>query len=393
MLVILLILMQVLFLKRKNEMPKKVLIVYATGGMGHVKAAKAVEEAFRAKYPQVEIKNVDIIDFANKFYKWFFVDGYNFISAYIPNFWGWLYQKFNKKSSQKFPSFLSRLAISGRFIPFVREFKPDFIISTHPLPMILISYSKTKEVIDIFSSMVVTDFGCHSFWVEQEVNYYFTATEDVAKCLGGYGVAREKIVVCGIPIELKFAADSNRQILMKKFNLDPKLFTLLIVGGQFDFDALRMIISGIKEKQGNKIQFLVVAGRDAKLKENLDKSDFAKNSHVKTFGFVDNMDELMTVSDLIFSKAGGLTVSECLAKGLPLVINKVIPGQEEDNVEYLVSKGAAIKTNDFSGIVLAVNQLLDQPEKISNMKKAAKNIGKPNSATTLADFVYKKISG
>ena len=96
---------------------------------------------------------------------------------------------------------------------------------------------------------------------------------------------------------------------------------------------------------------------------------------------------------MIFSKAGGLTVSECLAKGLQLVINKVIPGQEEDNVEYLVSKGAAIKANDFFGIIAAVNQLLGQPEKISNMKKAAKIIGKPNSATTLADFVYKRISG
>jgi processive 1,2-diacylglycerol beta-glucosyltransferase len=104
------------------------------------------------------------------------------------------------------------------------------------------------------------------------------------------------------------------------------------------------------------------------------------------------MHELMTVSDLIFSKAGGLTVSECMAKGLPMVINKVIPGQEEDNVNYLILKGAAIKENDFVGIVKALNGLLADFKKIENMKKAALKIGHPNSATALADFAMDKIN-
>lgn len=373
-------------------MSKKVLICYASGGMGHVMAAKAIEQTLKTKYPDVEVKNVNVIDFASWPYKKIFVDGYNFISAYKPEIWGWLYHTFNVKKRQGLPSWLSRVCIAPRFIPFIREFKPDFIVSTHPLPMILVSYSKAKDVIDITSSMVVTDFGCHSFWVDPEVNYYFVATENVNQCLRGYGVPKEKIVVTGIPIEPKFAQSLNKIELQKKFGLNPNLFVVLIVGGQFSFTALKQVTSGIKEKNKNKIQFLVVAGRDKKLKEALDKSKLHQDKNIKVFGFIDYMQELMTVSDLIFSKAGGMTVSECMALGLPMVINKVIPGQEEDNVTYLVSQGATIKVNNFAEIADAVNDLIAQPAKIAAMKKACQKIGKPNSATALANFVYQKIN-
>ena len=373
-------------------MAKKVLIVYATGGMGHVTAARAVEQAFKNKYPDVEVKNVDVIDYASKLYKKIFVDGYNYVSAKKPELWGWLYRTFNHKSSQKLPTALSKLAIEGNFIPFIKDFNPDFIVSTHPLPMILISNSKRKDVINILSSMVVTDFGCHSFWVDPQVNYYFVATQDVARCLQNYDAKPEKMVVTGIPIELKFSAQLEKAELFKKFGLDPNLFTMLIVGGQFTFKSLQEVVNGVWQANKGKIQFLVVAGRDKELKEAIEKSNLAGNNETKVFGFVDNMQELMTVSDVIFSKAGGLTVSECMAKGLPMIINKVIPGQEEDNVNYLVSKGAAVKVSNFSEVAFVVNDLLSNSNKVLAMKEAARTIGKPNSATDLADFVVKKVN-
>lgn len=372
-------------------MPKKVLIVYATGGMGHVTAAKAAEAAFKEKYPDVEVKNIDVIDFANAFYKKFFVDGYNYVSSNYPGAWGWLYRRYNDKSRQKLPTLVSRLAIERKFIQFVKEFAPDFIISTHPLPMLLISHSKQQEVTKLYSSLVVTDFGCHSFWVDEEVNYYFTATEEVGKCLGGYGVKPEQVVVTGIPIHLKFSQAVDRDKVIKKLNLRPDLKTVMIVGGQFSFEALNIILSGVKKKHQGQVQFLVIAGRDKDLEESLNKSDLGQDPLINVYGFVDNMEEMMTVSDLIFSKAGGLTVSECMAKGLPMVINKVIPGQEEDNVDYLVSKGAAIKADDFDGIVKHVNELLSNPNRITQMQSAAKSIGRPKSAISLADFVMKKL--
>jgi len=372
-------------------MPKKVLIVYASGGMGHVKAAAAIERAFVDKYPEVEIRNINVIDFANRFYRLFFVDGYNYVSAKLPKLWGWLYQTYNQKSRQSLPSKISYWAIEKRFIPYIKEYQPDFIISTHPLPMIIVSHSKDKNVIDVMSSMVCTDFGCHSFWVDPEVNYYFGATDFVRQCLEGFGVSSDKVIVTGIPIEAKFAKPQDKKALLGKFELRSDVFTMLIVGGQVNLTELEEIISGVWEGRQDKIQFLVVAGRDKYLKQALEKSKLEKNAHVKVFGFIDNMEELMTVSDLIFSKAGGLTVSECLAKGLPMVINKVIPGQEEDNVNYLVDKGAAIKVNNYQEIIGVVNDLIDQPAKVTAMKAACAAIGKPKSAEELAGFVWDKI--
>jgi len=373
-------------------MPKRVLIIYATGGMGHVKAAAAVEQAFNNKYPDVEIKNVDVIDYAATIYRKVFVDGYNYVSAKYPDTWGWLYRGFNKKSRQKLPTMISQLAIEGNFIPFVKKFNPDFIVSTHPLPMMMISASKRKEVINIDSSMVLTDFGCHSFWIDSWVNYYFVATEEVKKCLQGYKVKSENIAVTGIPIELKFAKELNRQEIIKKLGLNPKIPTLLIVGGQFEFASLQKIIAGIKQVHKQNVQFLVVAGRDKELNDALAASDLKKDLQIKIFGFVNNMEELMTAADLIFSKAGGLTVSECLAKGLPMVINKVIPGQEEDNLDYLVKNEAAIRATTFDEIIEQVNRLLGDPQKIASMKGNCLKLGRPHSAEALADFVYNKIN-
>ena len=373
-------------------MPKKVLIVYATGGMGHVTAARAIEDAFKNYYPEIEVSNIDVIDYANGLYKKIFVDGYNYVSAKKPQLWGWLYEKFNDPSKQKLPTVLSRLAIEGHFIPYVKKFKPDFIVSTHPLPMRLISHSKEQHIIDIYSSMVVTDFGCHSFWVDKEVNYYFVATQDVANCLENYGVKPDQAVVTGIPIESKFSKELDRPALRQQFGLDPNLFTVLIVGGQFGFESLQKVIDSVEERHAGKVQFMVVAGRDQELKAAIEASKLGQKSNTKVFGFVKNMEELMTVSDVIFSKAGGLTVSECMAKGLPMIINKVIPGQEEDNVSFLVGQGSAVRVKDFGEVGGVVSELISNPEKIVKMRQAAKNIGKPNSAKTLADFVIKKIA-
>ena len=368
-------------------MSKRILIVHATGGMGHVTAAKAVTEVFQTEYRDVVVKNINILDYANRFYRTVFVDGYNWMSANEPALWGRLYKIFNKPSRQKLPTVLSQWAIEKRFVAFIQEFKPDFIISTHPLPMRIISHSKRRDVIDIPSSMVLTDFGCHSYWVDSEVNYYFVATNDVAKCLTNYGVRQEQIVATGIPIERKFTDGSTREKIAVAVSLDPARFTLLIVGGQFAYSDMVKIVRQVRIQQP-AAQVMVVAGRDTQLQAALDRTDITGDKNVKVFGFVSNMHELMTAADVIFSKAGGLTVSECMAKQLPMVIHKVIPGQEEDNVSYLAAKGAALRAGSIDEIISHIVALASYPKKLATMKKACAVIGRPESARALAKFAY-----
>lgn len=368
---------------------KKVLIIYTAGGMGHVTAAKAIYEVFCTKYPEIEARNINALDYSNKLFEKVFVEGYNLTSAKAPKIWGWLYKHFDNQRRQKIIKMIIKSAVESKLIAYIKEFKPDFIISTHPLPMQLVSYSKKKEIIDILSAMVVTDFGCHSLWVDSAVNYYFVADEIVKKCLAGHGVNPDKIIVTGIPIEPKFARPQNKAELQKKFSLDSGRATILIVGGQLPFSVLKQVINSVLSQA--KAQFLVVAGRDKNLEKQLTGWNVDKNMPVKVFGFVNNLEELMTASDMIFTKAGGLTMSECLAKNLPIIIGKIIPGQEQDNVNFLVAKGAALKTSSPADISQKIIGLISEPEKLEAMKKASENLGKPEATENLVDFVVDKI--
>lgn len=367
--------------------------MYASAGMGHVKASEAVEQAFKVKYgDEVEVSRIDILAYVGYIWCKILRDGYHYISAKRPQIWLWFYKRYNHTDKQKTLTILSRWAVHKNFFADVVNFKPDFFIATHPLPVRLLFEMERDFASRLPIGTMITDFGYHSYWISECVDFYFVASDFSRQALINNQTPADHIVITGIPIAQKFCQKLDPVIIRKKLGLASNKKTILIVGGQFNLDVLQKIISGIQQVHHDNVQFIVVAGRDKYLKAALENSDLGQHKNVKVFGFVDNMEEMMTVSDVIFSKAGGLTVSECMAKGLPMVINQVIPGQEEDNVSYLVAQGAAIKVNDFSGIVNAVNDLLANPQKINAMKKAARSIGKPNAAVDLADFVYQKIT-
>jgi processive 1,2-diacylglycerol beta-glucosyltransferase len=370
---------------------KKVLILYAPLGAGHGEAAKAVAEAFALKYPDIEVKNIDILDFAFEIFRqglpWAFV----FFNSKAPIFYKWIYKYYNNQYRYKSLSNISNVILKkSRFVRFIEEFSPDFIISTNPLPMQLVSITKEKNIIDILSANVCTDFGFHSFWHNEDVNYYFVANKEIKNSLNKHGVGSEKIQVMGIPISLKFSKTLDRKKIINDLGFDNSLPILLIVGGRTSYKNLSAIINGVKAKN-KKLQFIIVAGRDKILYEKLKDSKIKDDPFVRVFGFIDNLDEYMTAADLMLTKAGGLTVSECLAKSLPMVINDIIPGQEEDNVRYAVTHGFGIKTNNPREAIEALNKLFLQPEKLAAMKENCKKIAKPNAAEDMVDFVVSKI--
>jgi len=367
-------------------MAKRVLIFHTSGGRGHISAAKAIEQALAAKYPQVEVKNVNIIDYAPVAYRKVFDDGYSYITNNHPKLWGWFFDKMDRELNRKLPILLSKLAIEKKFNRLILDYRPDFIIATHPLPIWLINAAKDQKLPPIKSSIVVTDFNCHRVWVDQTVDYYFVASQKVFETLKNYGVAANRIVTTGIPIELKFTATASPDILIKQLNLEVGVPTFLIVGGMLNFSSVKKVVQGMREKNQN-IQFVIIAGRDKKLKKDLLESSLSRDPRVKVFGFIDNIQDFMATADLAFSKAGGLTVAECMSQGLPMVFNQVIPGQEEGNVSYLVEAGAASKANDLEGVIVAASEILSDQKKLAAMKEACRKIGKPQAALTLADFV------
>lgn len=367
---------------------KRILILYAPLGAGHGMAAKAIAEAFAQNYPEFEVKTANVLDFAFEIFRAGLPGTFNYVTSKIPFLYKWLYNYFNHQSRYAFLNYTSDTFIrKSRFVGFIKEFNPDFILSTNPLPMHLVSLTKHKKIIDILSANVCTDFGFHSFWYNSDVNYYFTANDSIKDELIKYGVGQDKIIITGIPIGSKFNKETDRQKTLDSLGFNANIPTLLIVGGKIKCGAVLDIINNIEKNF--TAQFIIVAGRDKKLQKELEKTGLKKNSKVKIFGFAGNLQEYMSVADLALTKAGGLTVAECMQKNLPMIVNDFIPGQEEDNVKYIVSHGAGIEAKNTKEAIKIIADLMSHPQKIAEMKENCKKIAKPAASKDLADFVVK----
>ncbi len=371
---------------------KKVLILHAPLGAGHGVAAKAIAEAFLLRHPDIEVKSVDVLDFSYEIFKQTLPKAFYFFTFYTPFLYKLFYDYSNHRSRYKFLNHASDAFLrKSRFVRFINDFNPDFIISTNPLPMQLVSKTKEKNIIDILSANVCTDFGFHIFWHNADVNYYFVANQEIKTVLISHGADPESIIVTGIPINSKFSRLSDRRRTLDGLGLDSSRPILLVVGGTMAYSKLVSVITKLK-KINNLIQFIIVAGRDEIMQKKLKKSKIGRDPLIKTFGFVDNLDEYMGASDLIFTKAGGLTVAECIAKGLPMVISDIIPGQEEDNVNFAITHNFGVRAGSAQKLAKVIAGLFSNKQRILEMKENCRKVAKPEAASEIADFIASKIS-
>jgi len=370
---------------------KKILILYGRPGMGHLVTANALMAVISKKYPEVEIESADAFDFLYGPLRYGYPYFYNHVVANVPFLFRMLYDGYNNKIIQKALEQITLLFVKKtQFISFVKDFSPDFILSTNPLPLQLVALMEEKNIINILSANVCTDFGFHSLWHSPEINYYFVANEEIKKSLLDHKVNLDKIKITGIPVRPVFNRPLNRQEILDDLNFDSSQPVLLIVGGQLKYKELLRVILGIKKKN-NSVQFIVIAGRDKKLQKKLEKSELKKEKNIKIFGMVSDMEKFMTASDLILSKAGGSTTAECLVKCLPMIVYRAIAGQEEDNVDYLVKNNAGVKARNIKEIISVTINLFSQPKKLAEMKANCLRIQKPSASEEIVDFVVSKI--
>ncbi len=370
---------------------KKVLILYAPLGAGHGAAANAIAEDFALMYPDIEIKNINVLDFVFDIFKhglpWF----YNQTIINTPILYKLIYNFYNYRGRYKHLSNISGVILrKSRLVKFIEEFNPNFIISTNPLSMQLVSLTKKENIINIPSANVCTDFGFHSLWSNEDVNYYFVANQDIKNSLVKRGTSGDVIKITGIPISKKFSETPDKNKIIENLNFDKSKPILLIVGGRISYGNLLKIVKGVKKKSKN-LQIIIVAGRDKILQEKLQNSKIKNYPAIRVFDFIDNIDEYMSVADLILTKAGGLTVSECLSKNLPMVFNDIIPGQEEDNVKYVVKQGAGIKAPGSRRPVEAIIKLFSNSKKLEEMKQNCKKLAKPKASEDLVDFIVSEM--
>jgi len=370
----------------------KILIVHASAGAGHRKCAEAVHEVLKSRVgAQDEVKLIDSLDYTSKFFRWIYASQYLTMIHHMPAFWGFFYFLFDNALVYKILSPLRRM-INGanlkRFEEFLLDFKPDAIISAHFMANEIIANMKKKKGFQAFVLSVITDFMPHSFWITSGVDAYTVATEKTRQDVIRRGVDPGRVTVTGIPVSLKFAQSCDRQTFLDELGLKPDIFTMLMVSGGFGVGPLEEMAGAISELISGA-QLMVVCGRNPQLTEKLQKK-FADSDKVRIFGFVDNMHQLMQSSDLLITKSGGLTTSEALSVGLPMIVYKPIPGQEGHNCKLLVDLGAAVKVSRIEAVPQEAKRLAESPEEIAQMKKAALKISKPQAAAVIADMAYEK---
>lgn len=374
---------------------KRILILSVKAGAGHLRAAQALEAVIRGEYPQISVEHIDALEYTNKAFRRGFTSGYEKLARDLPAIWGMIYEALEEKPPDSKTKALAKLFDNLNAAPLwkkVKEFDPHAVICTHYMPAEVLGPKRLKGELKALLYVTLTDFCIHSMWIQAGTDHYFVASEEMAYALRVKGLQGAKLSVTGIPIMPVFSKDyPAKPELRESLGLSPECLTVLLSAGGFGLSEIDSTVGVLAEKLDN-VQFLAVAGRNEELRDALVMAAGGHPGKIVTFGFVDNMHELMAASDLAVTKCGGLTSSECLAMGLPMVIIKPIPGQEERNADHLLESGAAVRSHSNAHTVFKVETLLKDPDRLNTMAAAARRSSHPRAAFDVAAQVVKDLN-
>ncbi|KGK86648.1 UDP-N-acetylglucosamine:LPS N-acetylglucosamine transferase [Desulfosporosinus sp. HMP52] len=346
----------------------KVLVFSASFGNGHLRAAEAVIEGIRIQEPSATITHLDFGDFLSKPINSMIKSVYGEIINHIPKLWGRFYYRTSmvqpRSISQQFLNKLGR----NDFLKYIKTFKPDFIVCTYPTVSSVLAQLRYEKILQIPVVTIITDYTVHSHWVHPGVDRYIVACGEVKNSLQAWGIKAECIHVTGIPVSPKFEETVNRELIFSKLGLKSGIPTFLVMGGSYGIlkSANRICRKLVDSKV--PVQAIIVCGKNEKLYESLKELSAQGCNPLVRLKYVHNVEELMAVSDLIITKAGGLTVSEALTKRLPLLIFKPIPGQEEENAHFVQKIGAGIVAQTEQELGQLINYFLTYPEEVQKMR-------------------------
>ena len=374
----------------------KVLIFYASYGGGHLNAAKSIENCIKTNYKDIDVEMIDCMKYVNKTIEKVTTAAYREMAKKAPWAWGRIYSDAQKGPLAHITTRSNKI-MAIKLLKLLREKKPDLIISTHPFGSQMCSYLKRKNKINSKIATIMTDFAPHDQWLvgHEYTDYFFVAHNKMKDYLINKGISESKVFDTGIAISENFQKQYNKKEIFDKYNLDESKFTILFFGGgEFGLGKTRTVQifnNFVQETKNNNIQIIAISGKNPKMKsafeEVVDSND--ANSTVKIIEFSNEVPKLMAIANLVVTKPGGLTTSESLASHLPMVVINPIPGQEEENAEFLESKNIAVwikKSDDSKEII---ESLLNNKEKISIMKENTKILARPNSTRDICDVLFK----
>jgi processive 1,2-diacylglycerol beta-glucosyltransferase len=367
----------------------RVLLLSASSGAGHVRAAQALEKAF-AERGDCAVQHIDAIEYVSKLFQRAYDKTYISMVRRAPELMGVLYDR----TDQPWQHPRRRLALdrlnSQPMIRMLKHAQPDLCVATHFLPAEIIAWLIAKKKLNAKNAIVVTDYDVHAMWLCRTVSRYYVAIPEAAEYLSGIGVPRELLRVTGIPIDPLFAVPLDRAAARAALNLATKSPVLLLSAGGYGVGPLEQLVRDVLSLE-KPWQLVAIAGKSEKMKKRLDEIARAAGTLPNGFarlvpvGFTTQMDQYMAAADLLVGKAGGLTTSEALARHLPMALIEPIPGQEFRNADHLLEAGAAIRCNNLPAAAWKIAQLLDNPSRMEKMRNAAAHMARPTAASDIAE--------
>ena len=371
---------------------KKILIFYASYGGGHLSAAKSIQECILNTYKDVDTELIDCMKYVNVTIEKITTAAYREMAKKVPWAWGKIYS-----DSQKGPlahiSTRSNKIMAIKLLKLLREKQPDLIISTHPFGSQMCSYLKRKGKITAKIATIMTDFSPHDQWLvgSDYTDYFFVAHDKMKDYLLSKDIDSSKVFATGIPISNRFLEKHNDKETLDEFGFtSSKPIVLFFGGGEYGLGKNRTLeIFECFVKNFNDIQIITIAGKNEKIKEGFEEivNKYNRNDTIKILEYTNKVPELMSISNLVVTKPGGLTTSESLACNLPIIVINPIPGQEEENAEFLESKNIAIWLKKDTNIENVLKDLFSNSDKLEQMKKNTNILAKKYSTKDICTIL------
>jgi len=367
-------------------MMKKILLLYISNNSGHHRATKAIEEAFRVITPDIRTQNINCFNYTNPILEKVINSIYNKVIKIKPKVWEYLYD--NPKIVRRTKT-LRKLIYkfnSEKLEKLMRDFNPDAVVCSQAFPCGMIADLKKTYDMRIPLIGVLTDYAPHSYWMYDNVDAYIVPSAQTKDRFVKCGIPAARVYPYGIPISPRFSRNSDKENALKTLRLESGVPTILIMGGGQGLGPIEDLIYAVNTIE-TPFQVIVVCGTNLRLRRWLEKRRILFRKKMLILGYSREVDMLMDAADMIVSKPGGLTTTEALTKGLPIVVVNPIPGQEAKNTEFLLQEGVAVKAKDPLHAGILIEELLTDSRRLRQMKAAALKHAQPQSAVNIAKLV------
>lgn len=372
----------------------KILILYGSYGGGHKSAANAMKQYIEVNYKEKQVEMIDCIEYISKIINKITIGAYNQMAKKAP--WAWKRVYFNSEKG-----LLSKISngtnalMARKLYHLIEEKEPNIIISTHPFATQMCGRLKRKGKIDCKISTIMTDFEIHNQWLQETdyINEYFVAHEGMKDAMIRKGVEASKITATGIPMSERFLEKFDRAEILKEFELQENKKTILFFGGgemglgkDKTCEILKTLIEEFKD-----IQIVAISGRNEVMNNAFNKivADSNSEDRVKILEYTKKVPELMSISNLVITKPGGLTSTESLASELPMIIINPIPGQEEQNAEFLEKTGVGVWLKKDDNVKEVLKSVIGSETKLEEMKSKIKGLANKRSTRDICERILK----